>query len=225
MDAPGKSWQQSAMADAKKGRGCFFYGCISLIILAILVIVGIYFGARAGIKFMRDNYTATKPVAVAPNSLSPADGARVTQRVEDFKKSLQAGNATAPLELTGEELDYLFRNSPSNELKDHADLTITNDRVRAHLSIPLDMYGPTFFGRFFNGEADVGLYVTNGAIGFQILGATVNGKAVPAKALSTVSQNMEWRPKTNDSASAAITNLQSVHIKDGKVILIPKSRQ
>src|SRR5947208_9698379 len=102
MDAAATSWQQCAMAEAKKGRGCFFYGCITLIVLVILAIAGIFFGIRFGIKFVRDHYTSTKPIAVEPANLSAAEGARVVQRVDDFKKAVQTGTA-APLELNGDE--------------------------------------------------------------------------------------------------------------------------
>lgn len=224
MDAAGSAWQQCGMAEAKKGRGCFFYGCISLIVVAILLVVGIYFGARAGIKYLRDNYTATAPVPVPPTTLSSAEGARVVQRVDDFKKSLQAGTAGAPLELNGDELDYLVRNSPQNELKDHARLTITNNVVRAQLSMPLDMYGPTFFGRFFNGEADLDVALKNGGLAFQVKGATMNGKPIPPQALSKMSQNMEWRPQAGDTNAAVLANLDRVEIKDDKIVFVPKGK-
>jgi hypothetical protein len=224
MDAADWPWQQCAMAEAKKGRGCFFYGCITLIILVILLIAGIYFGARAGIKFLRDNYTATAPVAVPPTTLSGAEGARVAQRVDDFKKALQGGTAAEPLELSGDELDYVVRNSPGNDLKDHARLTITNNSVRAQLSMPLDVYGPTFFGRYFNGEADLDVRMKNGALAFELKGATMNGKPVPPQALSKMSQNMEWRPDAGDTNAAALSNLDRVEIKDDKIVFIPKGK-
>jgi hypothetical protein len=224
MDAAGWPWQQCAMAEAKKGRGCFFYGCITLIVLVVLLIAGIYFGARAGIKYLRDNYTATKPVEVPPTTLSSTEGARVVQRVDDFKKALQAGTATAPLELSGDELDYVMRNSPGNEFKDHARLTITNNVVRAQLSMPLDMYGPTFFGRFFNGEADLDVAMKNGALAFQVKGATMNGKPIPSQALSKVNQDLQWRPEAGDTNAAVLANVERVEIKDNKIVFVPKGK-
>ena len=155
MDGPAKSCKLCAMAEAKKGRGCFFYGCVTLIVLVILAIAGIFVGIRVGIKFVRDRFTASKPIAVDPANLPAAEGGRAVQRVDDFRKAIQAGTASAPLELTGDELDYVLRHSPGNGLQDHAHITINDDHLHAQLSMPLDMYGPTWFGRFFNGEADV----------------------------------------------------------------------
>ena len=224
MDAVGTSWQQCAMAEAKKGRGCFFYGCITLIVLVIMGIIGIFFGVRFGVKYLRDNYTSTKPAAVAPSSLSPAEVSQITQRVDAFKKAAQSGTNAPPLELSGDELDYVARNNSQDGLKDHIRLSIVNDRVHAQLSLPLDMYGPTWFGRFFNGDADVTVGVRSNAVVFQLKGATVNGKPVPSQALGKMNQNMEWRPQANDPNAAIVANLDHVEVKDDKIVLYPKTK-
>jgi hypothetical protein len=224
MDGPANPWQQCVMAEAKKGRGCFFYGCVTLIILAILAVAAIFFGIRFGLKYVRDNYTSSKPVAVAPTTLSAAEATRVTQRVDDFKKLLQSAAPPPPLELTGDELDYVLRNSPQNGLKDHVHLTITNDRIHAQLSLPLDMYGPTWFGRFFNGDADLAVGLRNNAVSFQLQHATVNGKPVPSQALAKMNQGMEWRPEPNDPNAAIVTNLDRIEVKDDKIVLYPKGK-
>src|SRR5215213_11156757 len=104
MDEAGWPWQQCAMAEAKKGRGCFFYGCVTLFVVVILGIAGIYFGIRYGIKYARDRYTASQPVAVAPVTLPATEGEAVVKRVDEFKKQIQSGTATNALVLTGDEL-------------------------------------------------------------------------------------------------------------------------
>jgi hypothetical protein len=212
------------MPEAKKGRGCFFYGCITLMILVIVAVVAILIGVRYGYKYARDHFTSTKPSAVPPAALSTAEGARVTQRVDDFKKALETGKANGPIELTGDELDYVFRNTPGNGLRDHAHITINNDRVHAQLSLPLDMYGPTWFGRFFNGEADVDVKVRDGAVVFQLQHPTVNGRPLPAWAQAKISQGTEWHVEASDANAVIATNLDKVEIKDDKIILYPRGK-
>src|SRR5436853_1507301 len=115
------------MAEEKKGRGCFFYGCITLVIVVILAIIGLYFGTRFFINKLVNTYTSKTPVAVAPVKLPARDGGAVVKRVDDFTKALREGATVAPLELTSDELDYAVRNSPAGAaLRDHAHLVITN---------------------------------------------------------------------------------------------------
>jgi len=212
------------MAEAKKGRGCFFYGCITLMVLAIIAAVAILIGVRYGYKYARDHFTSTKPLAVPPVALSTDQGARVTQRVEDFQKELRAGTAKAPLELSSDELDYYVRNSNTNGLNDNIHLTIVNDHIHAQMSIPLDMQGPTFFGRFFNGEADVPLKLQDGTVSFQLQNPRVNGRPPPGWLLRVMNQNLQWNPVPGDGQSGGITNIDKIEIRDDKLILYPKTK-
>jgi hypothetical protein len=213
------------MAEAKKGRGCFFYGCVTLFVVVILGIAGIYFGIRYGIKYARDRYTASQPVAVAPVTLPATEGEAVVKRVDDFKKQIQSGTATNALVLTGEELDYWIRNSASAEFRDHMHVMITNDQVRAQLSMPLDALGPAWQGRFLNGDANVGIGVRNGVVAFDLRGVTVGGNPVPPQILSGMSQNMEWKVRPNDPNAALVTGFKDIEVKDGKIILHPKGEK
>lgn len=225
MDAAARSWQQCAMAEGKKGPGCFFYGCVTLICLVILAIIGIFFGVRFAIKYARDHYTAKQGVAVAPVALPPAQGDSVVKRVDDFKKQIQNGTATNALVLTGDELDYWIRNAAGPQLHDHLHVIITNDQVRAQLSMPLDDMGPAWRGRFLNGDADVGLGVKNGMVSFDVRSLNVAGQKVPQQALSQWSQNMHWNLQPNDPNAALLTGFKDIEVKDGKVILHPKSEK
>ena len=213
------------MAEGKKGRGCFFYGCVTLIIVAILAIAGIFFGIRYGIKYARDRYTANQPVAVAPVALPETEGQAVVKRVDEFKKQIQAGTATNALVLTGDELDYWIRNSASAQLRDNMHVKITNDQVRAQLSMPLDALGPAWQGRFLNGDANVGITVRNGVVAFDLRSVTVGDKPVPPQILAGMSQNMEWKLQPNDPNAALVTGFKDIEVKDGKIILHPKGEK
>jgi hypothetical protein len=216
--------EPQAQPQAKKGRGCFFYGCITLMVFAIVVIVSVLLGVRYAYKYARDHLTTTKPLALPPVALSPADGARVTQRVDDFKKALRTGTATAPLELNSDELDYVVRNSSGNGLNDNIHLTIADGAVHAQLSVPLDMHGPAFFGRFLNGEADVPISLKDGALSFRFDNVKVNGQPPPSWLLSRINQTTVWNPQSNDPNAGVFTNLDKIEIKDDKLVLYPKTK-
>jgi hypothetical protein len=91
--------------------------------------------------------------------------------------------------------------------------------------MPLDDMGPAWRGRFLNGDADVGLGVKNGMVSFDVRSLNVAGQKVPQQALSQWSQNMHWNLQPNDPNAALLTGFKDIEVKDGKVILHPKSEK
>jgi hypothetical protein len=212
------------MAEAKKGRGCFFYGCITMIVVVIVGIVGIYFGARYVVKKAVDLYTSKTPVAIAPVKLPAAEGERAQTRLDDFTKSFKEGKTPEPLTLTSDELDYLVRNSvEGKKLKDSAQVIITNDQIRAQISMPLGAIRPELSGRFLNGVATLSARVRNGAVVLDLDSVDVNGQPLPKQFLDSMrKQPIEWRPDANDRNAALIQNIGRIETKDGKLVLYPK---
>jgi hypothetical protein len=90
------------------------------------------------------------------------------------------------------------------------------------MSLPLDMYGPSFFGRFFNGEATVGVTQQNGTMMIQLLNPRVNGQPLPGWLRSKIPQNIPWDPQANDPNAGALTNVDKIEIKDDQLIIHPK---
>ena len=65
-----------------KGRGCFFYGCLTAAILFILGAVALYFGARYAMKTVLNAYTETRPASLPKTGLSTNELARLQARLE-----------------------------------------------------------------------------------------------------------------------------------------------
>src|SRR5436190_2315957 len=121
------------MAEDKKGRGCFFYGCLTVAIIAIIGLIGIYFTVRYVAK-QALSYTSTNGLAIAPLTLPRERGREVMDRVENFKAALKAGRPTGPLELNSDELDYYLRNSEGlAHMRDHIHVAINNGQVEAQI--------------------------------------------------------------------------------------------
>ena len=63
-------------AAEKEGRGCFFYGCITSIVVTIIVVIAAVLGVRYAINTAVDvviEYTDATPVSLPPTFASPAD--------------------------------------------------------------------------------------------------------------------------------------------------------
>jgi hypothetical protein len=214
------------MAEANKGRGCFFYGCLTVAVCAVVAIVGIYIGVRYYAKKLITTYTATNGVAIAPVTLQRNQGDAVLDRVENFEAQLRAGKATGPLELNSDELDYYIRNSETwSHMRNHLHVAITNDRIEAQLSFPLEATHPTLKGRFLNGTAEFEPKVKDGVLSIDVRSVTVKGAPLPGKMLENFKKSMVWQPQGNDPNAALFNNLQSLEIRDDRIILIPKVAQ
>ncbi len=214
------------MAEPKKGRGCFFYGCVTLIVAVTVGIIAVYFAARYAVKKAVDLWTSPTPVAVAPVRLPASEGERAQDRLDDFSKSLRDGSANEPLVLTSDELDYLVRNSKgAREWKDSAHVVITNDQIRAQISIPLEAIRPELKGRFLNGMASLEIGVRGGAVVLDLKSIEVNGEPLPGQFLEGLNKNaLEWRPSEGDKNAELVKNLGRLEIKDGQLVLHPKSK-
>jgi hypothetical protein len=194
------------MAEAKKGRGCFFYGCLTLVIL-VLVIAGV---GLLGAKMALNRFTSTTRLPIPPPALSPQDGNRVVQRVRDFTENLKNGKNVGPLELNSDELDYVIRNLRP-DFRDTTHVVITNNRIHADYSMPLFLINPALKGRFYNGSADFTISVRDGALDIN------SSSPMPG-----MKQNMHWSPGNRPGAEV-IRYLEKIEFDNDKVTLVPKT--
>src|SRR5689334_15496899 len=94
-----------------KRRGCFFYGCITVLILALLVGIVAFFAVRFGLRKANafiGEYADTHAVALPTNELSTAQSAALEKRWTAFQDALSAHSNVPPITLTGPELNALL---------------------------------------------------------------------------------------------------------------------
>ncbi|RMG39498.1 MAG: hypothetical protein D6719_13215, partial [Candidatus Dadabacteria bacterium] len=103
----------------KKRRGCVFYGCLSAVVVSVLVVVGIYFAAGKLNSKVREyaaslvkDYASTAPIDFALPALTESDYRVLRGRLDQFRKSIESGSATTPLKLSGEEINALLYYDP-----------------------------------------------------------------------------------------------------------------
>ena len=213
-----------SMSETKKGRGCFFYGCLTLVIVVIVVIIGLFFAGRLFYKKAFSMLTSPAPVAVQPVRLSTRDGDQAVKRLEDFTRLLQQKKADAPLEISSDELDYIVRNSrQGGQIREAIHLILTNDQIHAEMSMPLSVLKPEWNGRYLNGEANVSVSLQGGALVINPTSIEVNGTKLPEQMVSQFfAQALRWPQTPNQQGSELTTNLSRIEIKNDKLILHPK---
>jgi hypothetical protein len=210
-----------------KQRGCFFYGCIIASILAVLfaiLMVVIAFLTYRFVNQLVDQYTSTTPQSL-PKVEMPAEKVKALKdRVESFREAVKAGTSTEPLVLTSDDLNALIEDNP--ELKGVIYVKVEKDEIKGQVSLPLDKLNIGMVrGRYLNGEADFKASLSDGVLIVTIESVEVNGQKIPDEFMKELrKQNLAKDAYKDEQTSEMIRKLESLEVKDGKIILKVRAR-
>lgn len=206
-------------------RGCFFYGCIIAIVLAVLFMIAI--GVLSFLLYrwlggLVDEYTGTAPRPLPAVQMPDERRASLNERFEAFKAAIREGRPTGPLTLTSEELNALIDEYPDANLKGKVYVTIEQDKLKGQVSIPLSdipSFGLTR-GRYLNGEAEFNVRLEDGEPYLSIRSLEINGKTPPDDFMRGIKgqnliKNIELKPEDQK----AFHRLDNIYVKDGKLII------
>lgn len=213
-------------AAEKKSLGCFFWGCISVIVVGVVGALATLGAGYLGLKALRDNYTEAQPVALPALVLEEQARKDVRSRFDDFRQSLDKGAASEALTLDTDEVNALIATSdPENPLAEALRVEIVDDHIKGQLSLPMDRLKlPGFGGRYLNGTADLRATLRDGNLEIRIDSLSVKGKALPEEFMKGIrSENFARNAMENPKTRATIGRLESIEIADGKIILVPRT--
>ncbi|MBI4327626.1 MAG: hypothetical protein HY674_20535 [Chloroflexi bacterium] len=208
-----------------KGRGCFFYGCLTGAILFILGAIALYFGARYAVKTVLNAYTETSPASLPKTGLSTNELARLQAQLEQFQAAVESQKETEPLSLSGAEINALIANEPQlRRYQDQFSITIDRDQIKAQVSIPVDQLGFTSIkGRYLNGSAGLKASLEKGALVVRLQSLEIKGQTIPPPVLDRLSQeNLAAQAARDPDAVAFLQKLDAIEVADGKITLKPK---
>ena len=214
------------MADPqpKARKGCLFYlgiiGVISLVMLAL----GAFFGLRYA-KGLVNELTDTRPVPVPTVQLPEAQMFQLHDRVATFRDGVRDGDPVEPLELTADELNALIATDPAMTLlKNHLFVMINSNQLSAQISFPAEDIGlMRLQGRYVNATGVFDVSIKTNELQIMAESLSVRGKPVPRNIMREVAaENLADRFNQDPKASAGLRKLQSVEVKDGKLIIVPK---
>jgi hypothetical protein len=216
-----------------KKHGCFFYGCIISLVIFVVVVGGFLFlgwYAVHRINALVAEYTDTQAVALPQDQLSPADLAAAKKRVADFTHALEAHTNTPPLVLSGPEINGLLASSTNTQqLAKWFHIDIQGDQIKGEVSLPLGEVAPDMpllhlKDRYLNSDGVFTAVLTNGELSVHLVSADVRGKPLPDRIMTAISaQNLAQKATQDPKDAAEIGKFDSLEIKDGKVIITPKS--
>ncbi len=205
-------------------RGCLFYGCIfSAVLLGLILLViglggwAIYREANQFVTKFAEDSPAPIPVVEKP----PAEVEAIKARIRTFSKSLGAGTATEPLELTADEINALIASVP--EFRGIAAVELVDGNIRGKVSFPIERmpFGALFKGKYLNGTATIDARIVDGHPVVMIVGLETKGKRVPDAFLASV-RGKNYAEDIDEDTEDAIGRLKSIEVKDGRIVFTPK---
>lgn len=214
----------------KPRRGCCFYGCVTSLILGLLVVVGGYLGVRWFVNQQIVKYTDTQPMELPQVQIDEAEATAVRQRVDAFAKALEEGRPAEPLVLDGRQLNLLLAASKEwAPLRDHVYLDIEGDRIQGAVSLPLENIPHPWLqkhkGRYLNGSIELRVSLTNGVLVATIESLSVKGRKVPDAVLAELrKQNLARDFYASQEGVQLVQKLEAIRVEDGRLTIVPRQR-
>ncbi len=216
------------MSEAKssKGRGCFFYGCLTAFLIFLAGAITTYLVGRY-VYNKAVSYTSATAVALPKVELSADKLTELQQRVAAFGEVLKEQKTSQKLSLTAEELNALFVNDPAfKDFKDKFHVALDGNKIKGNLSLPLKGIGWGFDGRYINGAATFKVALANGQLIVNLDALEVNGEAVSEKFMTSLRlQNLAQEAMRNPQNAASIQKFESIEVNDGKITIKSRAKE
>ena len=219
----------------KRGMGCFAKGCLTLVVLAILLVVvgvgGTYWSLRH--VYLSDQ-PAPIPEATAPSETSAATpggpsvpassekSAEVRQRLDTMKQAARAHERTG-VELTAADINSLI--AANRKSRGTASVGIDGNTLQAQFSIPLERLDVPFRNalglgdRYLNATVAIVAPPGTNASNVQMSNVTLNGHTISAGLLDWQLPGVGKSLRTYVIKYANQYGVTDGEIRDGKVIL------
>lgn len=215
----------------KPRKGCLFYGCLTLAVLSLAVLIGgglgLYFLYQKAERFVHE-YAATEPMELPGVRYTEIDKEQFDERLKIFADGLAEGRPTVPLVLKGEDLNMLLASSADlTALSEGLRLSIEDDEVKGQVSLKLgDLGAPFFKDRYLNGEGSFKVSLADGRLTVTPSEILVNGKALPEEYLKAIrDHNMAESANQDPELMQTIDRLETIDVRDGTVRVVPKAQE
>jgi hypothetical protein len=207
-----------------KGRGCFFYGCLTLTLFFLLACVAGFIAIR-WVKNEIATYTDAAPAELPKVQMDAAEFQTLQQQVKTFGDAISNGKPAGELILTERDVNALIARTPDTKnVAGKIYISFTNHQVRAQMSIPLEHIARLAKDRYFNGEATFNVSLKNGVLIVTADQASVRGTPLPDTFMSQLRKENLAKEAYKDAEKAKwISNLESVDVQDGRVVIKARS--
>ncbi len=202
-----------------KKRGCFFYGCLAVIIFGLAASLLAYVGYRY-LRNQLARFLDATPVPIKTVEISPAERDELQQRLAAFKEAMDGQKIPRELVLTARDLNTLIA-AQAPEWKSKVFAMIENGRIKGRISLPLEDKGPLKLkGKYLNGIATFNASLEDGTLNVAIERVEVKGQPLPAWMLSKVrAYNLAQGLQSDPRSAQTIQKLESLRVVNDVVVL------
>ena len=203
-----------------KRRGCLFYGCLTMVVLALLLCVAAYFTVRL-VKNQIYSWTDSAPVKLPKVEMTENEFSALSQRVKAFSDAMDQGKAAVPLVLTDRDINALIARAPNGrDWADKIHVSLDGDQIKGQVSFPLDQLVPFGKGRYLNGEATLRVSLENGVLHVTVQEVKARGKALPEVFMKEMRKQDFAQQVLQDPKSAeAVKKLESIQVQDSRLTI------
>src|SRR4051794_22896092 len=215
----------------KQKRGCWFYGCLTLAILVLIAAIGTWMLARYAVKQasgLVEQYTSKTSAPIQSVTISQSDFKSLQDRLNSFNDALNGQKGSQELILSADDINALIQNDPQYKaLKGKLFVMLDGDQIKGRLSMPLEEFAPlkmlNLKGHYLNGSTTLNLGLQNGLLDVRLKDLQVGDNPLPAKFVSELQKfNFAQEFQKNPDAQKAMEKLESIEVKDSKLILRAK---
>ena len=200
----------------KQGKGCFFWGCIIVLVLGLLGLLVV--GVSSYFLYDMAMSSTSEQAEPVPQVVVAEDAAR---QVEEKVRAFRNGGPGSTLSLSAEELNAVTIGNNS-ELNGKVYFRIEGDRVLAECSVPIPENVPFVGGRYFNGEVDVAPSVEDGALKLEAESARVGDKTFDKATVDEFFRQLVKEFRDNPDATEFrefFEEVKDLQVRDGNITL------
>lgn len=216
------------MSEGKsKTNSCIFYGCLTMVIVFIVLTVAAILGARYGIKKLVNTYTSPTMATLPAVNYTPDEYQTLTNRLESFRVESDTSTGEVTLELSAQDINILIQTQEGiKDFKDHFYVEIDKDTISSQLSVPLDRLEiGALKGRYLNGKAGLKVEVVNGRLDIRLDSLEVNGAPVGGSFMGQLkNENLAKDVQMSPEEEKIMKRVEKLSVKDGKVIIKVKPK-
>ncbi|WDQ18727.1 hypothetical protein [Rhodopirellula sp. P2] len=218
----------------KSGWGCFVWGCLGTLTVAIVVMIASMFGVYYFVTGQVEKYTDTHPADVPVVEWDEARLDELQARIDAFSDQVKSGSQE---EATDEGPDGEVATDDDGDATDTPDqpmvpadvpreLRLTSEEINALISSNEELRGKAFVrieegrlygqvtlptdqipggkGRFFNADAEFEVSMNNGVLVVRLTSASVKGEPIPEAFMEGFSQQNLAKDAYDDVETAEL---------------------
>ena len=201
----------------KKKRGCFFWGCLT----SVIVLLALGGCITIGVYQMIQKFTAPEAVPIPKAIVREGQIEEIRQRFERFDQAAQEGQPSE-LIIKADDLNALIADVPALEpVAGKAFVKIEDSQIRLEVSIPADEILPMAKGRHLNGTISLGVAIEGGQPSLLARSGLFNDQPVPEPVLEVLSRmiNDGIRNSEDEKVQEFFRSAKSIEVQGDQIVI------